>query len=233
MPFRSQPFMRMMLVLIILLCAGISPNVFVAVQAGWNTFPVLLREWLLPSFLVLWVCVGLDYWMFDRSLARQVLIGAGSGVLATVGLELVREIGFHIGWMPGDMPKLIGVLILNRFAMGPNGASNIAGWTYHCWNGACFGVIYTLLLGRGRVLWGGIYGLLIGVGFMISPVTRALGIGAFGLQYLEGYQFLIVVTLAHLVFGFLLGYLVYRSKAQSPSILDRCRMVFPPSSSPA
>lgn len=155
MPFRSQPFMRMMLVLIILLCAGISPNVFVAVQAGWDTFPVLLREWLLPSFLVLWVCVGLAYWMFDRSLARQVLIGAGSGMLATVGLEVVREIGFHIGWMPGDMPKLIGVLILNRFAMGPNGASNIAGWTYHCWNGACFGVIYTLLLGRGRVLWGG------------------------------------------------------------------------------
>jgi hypothetical protein len=38
---------------------------------------------------------------------------------ATVALEVVRITGFRIGALPGDLPRLMGVLILNRFAEGP------------------------------------------------------------------------------------------------------------------
>ncbi len=116
----------------------------------------------------------------------QVWYGFLGGLLATVGLEIVRHVGFLLGGMPGEMPKLLGVLLLDRFALGPNWLSNIAGWGYHFWNGAAFGIVYTLLFGKPR-LWGGIgFGVLIGIGFMISPATTALGIGIFGIQFNPG-----------------------------------------------
>ena len=60
---------------------------------------------------------------------------------ATVALEVVRITGFRIGAMPGDLPRLMGVLILNRFAEGPGTGSDLAGWAYHFWNGAAFGIV--------------------------------------------------------------------------------------------
>ena len=50
--------------------------------------------------------------------------------------------------MPGDLPKLIGIKVLGRMVMqGPDLSSNLAGWGFHFWNGAMFGIIYVLLVG--------------------------------------------------------------------------------------
>src|SRR5260370_8804552 len=82
---------------------------------------------------------------FDESLARTSTIGLGAGAVATVALEAIRLPGFWLGFMPGNLPRLMGVLFLDQFAAGPTLGSAVAGWAYHFWNGASFGLIYVPL----------------------------------------------------------------------------------------
>jgi len=126
--------------------------------------------------------------------------------------------------MPGDMPKLLGVLLLNRFALGPNALSNLAGWSYHFWNGAAFGIIYSILAGKGRIWMGIIYALLIATGFMMSPAVVAMGVGHFGINF--GWGFPLTVILAHLAFGSLLGWVIYRLNEKDQSLFTRVKRVF-------
>jgi len=48
--------------------------------------------------------------------------------------------GLH-AWQSAE---LMGVLLFDRFALGPSPASTFAGFAYHFWNDACFGIIFTL-----------------------------------------------------------------------------------------
>ena len=100
----------------------------------------------------------------------------------------------------------MGVLLLDRFALGPSLMSDVAGFAYHFWNGASCGMIFTLLLGVSSVRLALGYGLAIGVGFMTSPVVLSLGIGYFGRDF--GWPFATTVLLAHAAFGVALGYVL-------------------------
>lgn len=142
----------------------------------------------------------------------MVLAGITGGLIGTVGLEIIRHSGFLLGGMPGELPKLMGVLLVDRFAQGPSPLSNLAGWGYHFWNGTAFGIIYSLLIGKGRSWMGAIYGIIIGIGFMASPAALSLGVGLFGADF--GWGFPVTVTLAHLLFGFLLGLVVQRKSVE-------------------
>src|SRR5260370_40217211 len=81
----------------------------------------------------------------------------------------------------------------------------MAGWAFHFWNGASFGLIYVLVFGTCRRWMGAIFGLLLGFGFMFSPVVSALGVGFMGLEFSKGFP--VTVTLAHAAFGSVLGWL--------------------------
>lgn len=212
---------KLLIVLIILAAAGISPNLFVIAQAGYAKLSSLAITFLIPSIVVLALFIGIAAARGYRDIVHSTLAGLAGGLLGTVGLEVVRHIGFLLGGMPGEMPKLMGVLLLDRFALGPNTLSNLAGWGYHFWNGAAFGIIYSLLVGRGRVWMGIGYGILMGIGFMASPAAIALGVGPFGVDF--GIGFPITVTLAHIVFGTLLGYYVSRKNRNAPTILSRLK----------
>jgi hypothetical protein len=201
----------------ILALAAVGPNIFPAAQAGHSTLHVLAMRLLLPSILGL-TLISVAIWRSQRALSRAVFWGAVAGMLATIPLEVVRLAGFHFGYMPGNLPRLMGVLLLDRFAEGPSTASDIAGWIYHVWNGAGFGIIYAVLLGTRRRWLGALYGLLIGIGFMVSPVVKSLGVGYFGLQ--SSYGFPVTVTLAHLGFGLALGFLARYFLAGQPSTLS-------------
>lgn len=212
----KQIIQKLLLISIILALASVAPLIFPAAMAGHGTLNVLAEYYLIPSIIGLAAIALLARWRApwaSRSIAWGALAGAG----ATVGLEVVRIIGFHLGYMPGSMPELMGVLLLNRFALGPDAASNLAGWAYHFWNGAAFGIIYVMLVGTRRV-WGGIlYGLAVGVGFMLSPVVQSLGVGYFGLDFSVGFP--IVVTLAHIAFGTLLGILAQQFLGRQPGVI--------------
>lgn len=200
------------------LLAGISPLIFPIAQAGYASMHLLAIWILLPSIIALMVLVAVAALSGWKQLLNMIFVGASAGVAGTVGLEIIRETGFRFFHaMPGDLPMLMGVLLTNRIMLGPSLISNLAGWAYHFWNGASFGIMYILLFGR-RPWWIGlIFGFLLGVGFMTSPVVISLGVGYFGRDF--GLGFPVTVTLAHLAFGGILGRLVSRSSIPAPGFM--------------
>ncbi len=223
---KKNEFIQLVLAAVVLGLAGISPNLFAVAEAGIATLSHLALSFLLPSVILIFVVTVLARVLKYDQLRKQIRNGILAGLAGTIGLEIVREIGFRLGGMPGDMPKLLGVLILDRFAYGPSFWSNVAGWSYHFWNGAAFGIVFSLLVGQGKKWMGIVYGILVGIGFMASPVPRALGIGSFGLEFRDGYQFALTVTLAHIAFGAVTGWVIYRMNKGMPDILTRVRQSF-------
>jgi hypothetical protein len=217
---------KLLFIIMSLIIAGISPNLFPVAQAGIAELSSLAVEFLIPSVVIILILIMVAHTLKYDDVRKQITNGIIAGLVSTIGLEIVREIGFRIGWMPGDMPKLLGVLLLDRFAHGPSFWSNVAGWAYHFWNGAAFGIIFSLIFGRGKIWIAIIYAILIGIGFMVSPATKTLGIGTFGLQFKDGYQFLTTVTLAHVAFGSILGLLTHKMNSGLPTIITRLKSGF-------
>ncbi len=201
---------------IVMVAAALGPLLFPAAMAGHGSLAAMATRFLLPSAAVLIVTAALGY-VRRSALARMVVLSGLAGALATLPLEVVRLIGFHFDYMPGNLPRLMGVLLLDRFALGPSVASDIAGWAYHFWNGACFAILYVVIFGTTRRWLAVVYGIALGVGFMVSPVVTSLGIGKFGLEYSAGFP--ITVTLAHVAYGAALGFLGARFAGRHPSPL--------------
>ncbi len=193
---------ELLLSLLALAMAGISPNLFPAAQAGLAKMSFLGTHVLVPSILLLIVVLVVSAARHHARLTNRILAGAAAGFVATLGLEVVRATSFHLGGMPGDMPELLGVLLTNRFMLGPSAFSNTVGYLYHFWNGVSFGIIFAVLFGRKRIIWALIYAQLIGIGFLLSPAVKAMGIGFMGSQMPA---MPLTVVLAHLAFGLILG----------------------------
>jgi hypothetical protein len=139
-------------------------------------------------------------------------------------LLLVRLQGFLCSALHflAHLARTLGVLLLDRFAQGPSPASDVVGWVYHFWNGAAFGIIYSLLFGTKRRWVGAAYGVALGIDFMVSPVVTSLGVGLFGLEF--SYGFPVTLSLAHLAFGWSLAVLARRFDGpRSSPLLDAVR----------
>jgi len=201
--FRGELFAS----LLILASAGLSPNIFVAAQAGIADMKVMGLWLLLPAIAVLLAALLLARVRGYTRLVNRVLAGAASGIVATMGLEAVRMYSFHHGGMPGDLPRLMGVLLTDQFMMGPSLFSDFMGYAYHYWNGISFGIIFAVFLGRKTVFWGVAYGVIIGTVFLMSPPVDALGIGFMGKDMPT---MPLTVYIAHLAYGGILGWLCHR-----------------------
>lgn len=191
--------------------ASVAPNVFPAAQAGYGTLHDFAIEFMLPAALLLAVAWAILRRGQYRNIADALRAGAIAGTLATVALEAIRYPGFRLGFMPGNLPELMGVLLLDQFSLGPSTASTLAGFAYHFWNGACFGIIFALGRFERSNWWAVPYGILLGVGFMVSPVVEGLGIGWFGVDF--GWHFAATVLTAHLAFGVALAGLLNWTRA--------------------
>jgi len=200
--FRGELFTS----LLILASAGVSPNIFVAAQAGIADMNVMGLWLLLPAIAVLLITFLFAQARGYVRLVNRVLAGAVAGIVATMGLEVVRMYSFHHGGMPGDLPRLMGVLLTDQFMMGPSPFSDFLGYAYHYWNGASFGIIFAVFLGRKTVFWGVAYGVIIGTVFLMSPPVDALGIGFMGK---EMPTMPLTVYIAHLAYGGILSWLCH------------------------
>ena len=190
--------------LIALLAASVSPNIFPVAQAGLAKMSDLAIWFQIPSLFLL--AAVFIYSMFRKlnRLSRHIWVGIIVGMIATIGLEVVRYSSFRLGGMPGNLPRLMGVLITDSFMQGPSLRSDILGYLYHYWNGACFGLIYSILFGHKSWYWGVAYGITIGFGFLVSSAVKVLGIGFMGL---EMPTMPLTVIVAHVVYGCELGWL--------------------------
>jgi hypothetical protein len=198
--------------------AAIAPVAFPAAQAGYTTLHDLAYLAIIPAAVLLvfaWAVLRKSY---AAGLAASIRDGAVAGAVATVVLEAVRYSGFRIGFMPGNLPELMGVLLFDRFALGPTAASTLGGFAYHFWNGACFGIIFALGRFNLPAWWAIPYGVAVGVGFLVSPVVQGLGVGIFGVNF--GWHFAATVLTAHLAFGATMAVLLRRDSVVAAT---RCR----------
>lgn len=199
--------------------AAAGPSAFPLAQMGYAPLSQLAWIAILPSALLLIVAGFLLPRCGVQGIGSALRKGLLAGALATLALEAVRYPGFKLGFMPGNLPDLMGVLLLNRFALGPSAASTLAGFAYHFWNGAAFGAVFALLaLGRSR-WWAISFGLALGLGFLVSPVVQSLGVGLFGKDF--GWHFAATVLTAHAAYGTALGALLGRQE-RSPDVGQAC-----------
>ncbi|MCF8566595.1 hypothetical protein LLE49_17870 [Alicyclobacillus tolerans] len=204
--------------LITLAAAGFSGALLFAIaEAGYSSFQQLAEDVKIPGIVILILVYFIAKLRNWRWLSGGLWTGFWVGSVSTIGLEAVRIIGFRVFHsMPGDLPTLMGVLMTGRIMQGPDTVSTFLGYADHFWNGAVFGVVYVLLFGKRKWWVGTIYGLILGTGFLLSPVVNAIGAGLFGT--LVGPKFAVTVYLAHIVFGSLIGWLVQRSSRSGRSI---------------
>lgn len=210
-PLRIERIPELVATGIVLAAAGVSPLMFVGAAAGYGSMNFYAKFALLPAIFAVLVITFIARSRHWERLYRGILVAAVAGPLATGGLELARIVGFRFFHaMPGSMPMLMGVLITDRFLLGPNIWSDLVGWGDHVLaNGIGFALVYVLVFGRPR-WWKAIpYAWVIATVFMISPDMKMLGnIGNFGLAMGPG--FAITVYAAHTLFGAILGAVVAR-----------------------
>lgn len=145
--------------------ASAGPIAFPLAQMGYSSLNQLAFWLILPTAVALAIA-GLALRRTGmREVALDLTWGAIAGAFATLALEVIRYSGFRVGFMPGNLPELMGVLLLDRFALGPSTGSTIAGFAYHFWNGACFGIIFAVLAAGLQRRLAIPYGLAIGLDF--------------------------------------------------------------------
>lgn len=218
---------ELLLTLLAAVPAAVAPNVLVvALTPGMPAMPTLVRLALLPSVGLLGVV-----WVAARAagytrLVNRIEAGVWVGFVSTAALDAFRLTSFSLGLLPGNMPRMFGVLILDQMAAGPSTLSDLVGAVYHFWVSACFGLAYTLLVGRTR-WWGGlIWGLIVEVGMMTtSPMVIAMGTGYFGLAHGKGLLNGVFLgsLVPHISFGIVLGLLLERYVAHRGTIFGLVR----------
>jgi len=176
---------------------------------------------LLPSLVVLISILLYSFTRYPR-LANRLIVGMGAGVLATLGLDVMRLLGVRLGWLPFDMPSMFGLMILGPQAEPTTGA--LVGYGYHFLNGADFGLVYVLAAGRVRWAWGLLWGAIIWLGMMVTPPMVVMGAGFFGIGTDWMLAYLLTTLLAHLVWGAILGLLAARFVREPASLMMRWRM---------
>jgi hypothetical protein len=174
----------------------------------------LLAKWvLLPSIVLLGLVWAIAARLRLERLNNRIWTGIWVGFGCTAALDVFRLTSFSLGLLPGNMPRMFGVLILDQMALGPSTLSDIVGNLYHSWVSICFGLTYTLLVGRTR-WWGGlIWGLIIEVGMMTTPpMVVAMDTGYFGLKLGKGLLNGVFLgsLVPHISFGIALGMLLER-----------------------
>ncbi len=204
---------EVLLTALALIPAAVGVNVLVvALTPGMPSMSLLTGTVLLPSIALLLIVWVVARRMGFERLTNRIWTGVWVGAAATAALDIIRLTGFSLGWLPGNNPRMFGVLILDQMAQGPDDLSDFVGSLYHYWVGSTLGLTYTLLFGRTR-WWGGLVfgGGFVELGMMTTPpMVIAMAVGYFGLDYGRGWEVLATSVPAHIAFGTMLGLLIER-----------------------
>lgn len=181
-------------------CALVSLAALVAHVLHLLPMPFFLEVFGVPSLLVLYGLAAYARKIDAHILTEGLRVGLLAGLAATVvydGVRFLVERGHLFGYS-GFVPILMFGSWITGAPIGSLG-SKIAGWSYHYWNGATFGVIYTLAIGRKNWLWG--------VGYGVLMECCMLGLFPLFLRVTNKVDFIAVSMIGHLFYGASLGWL--------------------------
>ena len=213
-PAPSGSLGELVLTAVALVPAAIGPNVLVvALTPGMPGMPILVRWALIPSIVLLGIVWAVAWKRGYDRLTNRIWTGLWVGFATTAALDVFRLTSFMLGLLPGNLPRMFGVLILDTMATGPTPLSDLVGALYHYWVSACFGLAYALIMGRTR-WWGGlVWALIIEVGMMVTPpMVIAMDTGYFGLKLGRGLLNGVFIgsLIPHISYGIALGLLLER-----------------------
>lgn len=226
------------LTLIVIILSGGSVSYLILGSLSIIPYNELRNFVLIPSVIAIFAVAILSHKKFPH-ISKRIFVGMASGTVATLALEIIRIPSYlFTKWIPmDDMIMLPGMLLTEKTSsiMGvqkiimesgmqmnlfvPPIDAIIAGVLWHFWNGATFGIVYSLLIGKGKWWYGLTWGFIIEIGMMLAPWLIMMK-GPFGIQYMDGYNIFVISLVAHLAFGAVLGILVQRWKKDSVSLTD-------------
>lgn len=188
--------------LIAFLAAASSGAILIAHALGWVTLSytaAILAPLSLFLFLALWVRAGRGR---EEVLVNRLVAGVIAGAVGLVGYDLVRLAILLAGvpFNPFRPIEVFGLLILDTY--DDTLLTKTVGWAFHFWNGLAFASMYTLALGKGRVLWAVGWGMLLEIA-MISTYPSIF-------RLLIDWPFLAVSMTGHIAYGLGIGFTARR-----------------------
>jgi len=230
--------LQIALTIIVIVLSGVSASLLIFGPLDIIPYATFRDLAIIPSIIAIFAIGILARSKFPR-LSNRLFVGMAAGGLATFVLEAFRIPGYMIiKWMPMDsMISLPGLFLTEKISslsevkqviMQSGVTMNLyhapldafmAGALWHFWNGATFGIIYALVIGKGKWWYGMIWAFIIEIGMMLAPYLILMK-GPFGIEHMDGYNIFTITLLAHLAFGALLGMLVQKWKKGSESIVN-------------
>ena len=229
---------ELVLTILIIILSGTSASLLLIPPLGIIPYATFRDIAIIPSVIIIFVIGILSRSKFPR-LSNRLFVGMSAGAIASLALEAIRIPGYMFAkWMPMDsMISLPGLLLTEKITalsevkqviMRSGVPMNLytapmdaflAGGLWHFWNGATFGIIYALLIGKGKWWYGLIWAVIIEMVMMMAPYLIIMK-GPFGVEHMDGYNIFVLTLIAHLVFGAVLGIIVQKWKKGSISITD-------------
>ena len=83
----KQEYKKILLSVLVLLAASISPNIFVVAQAGYANMSDLAIRYLIPSIVLIFIIITASNFTGLKDLSRQIINGIIAGAIATIGLD--------------------------------------------------------------------------------------------------------------------------------------------------
>jgi len=226
------------LTILVIILSGASASLLLLPPLGIISYATFRDIAIIPSVVIIFAIGILSRSKFPR-LTNRLFKGMAAGAIATLALEAIRIPGYMFAkWLPMDsMISLPGLFLTEKITIlsevkqtvmqsgipmnlyhAPLDAF-IAGGLWHFWNGATFGIIYALMIGKGKWWYGMIWAVVIEMVMMVAPYLIMMK-GPFGVEHMDGYNIFVITLIAHLAFGVVLGILVQKWKKGSDSILS-------------
>ena len=224
------------LTIIIIILSGASATLLVFGPLEIISYTVYRDIAIIPSVIIIFAIGILVRSKFPR-ITNRIFIGMAAGTIASFALEAIRIPGYMFTkWIPGDgmisLPglllteKIISIAGFKQMVMQSGVGMSMyhapidvymIGVLWHFWNGATFGIIYALIIGKGKWWYGMIWAVIIEMGMMLAPYMIVMK-GPFGIEHMNGYNIFVMTLIAHLAFGAVLGILVQKWKKGNESI---------------
>jgi len=216
--------------IIIIILSGASAGLVIFGPLDLMPYATYRDVVILPSIIVIFAIGILSRNKFPQ-ITKRIFVGMSAGAVASFALEAIRIPGYMVTkWIPMDsMISLPGLLLTEKISslsevkqviMQSGVTMNLyhapldafmAGALWHFWNGATFGIVYALIIGKGRWWYGMIWAFIIEIGMMLAPYLIMMK-GPFGIEHMDGYNIFVITLIAHLAFGAVLGILVQKWK---------------------
>ena len=221
---------ELVLTIIIIILSGASASLVIFGPLDLMPYTTYRDVVIIPSIVIIFA-IGILLRNKFPQITKRIFVGMSAGAVASFALEAIRIPGYMFAkWLPMDsMISLPGLLLTEKISslsevkqviMQSGVAMNLyhapldafmAGALWHFWNGATFGIVYALVIGKGKWWYGMIWAFIIEIGMMFAPYLIIMK-GPFGIEHMDGYNIFVITLIAHLAFGAVLGILVQKWK---------------------